>query len=49
MAYVEPLDAEVEMKDPLALRIALTCGFLGAVGLCLAFWAAVIVGLYELV
>jgi hypothetical protein len=49
MAYVEPLDTEVEVDDPLVLRIPLNMGLLVAVMLCLVFWAAVIATVAELV
>jgi hypothetical protein len=50
MTSVEPpLNAEVEMTDPLVLRIALNLGFFVAVGLSLAFWVAVVAAAYELV
>ena len=49
MAYVEPLDAEVEVDDPLVLGIPPNWGLLVAFMLCLAFWAAVIATVAELV
>jgi hypothetical protein len=49
MAYVEPLDAEVEVDDLLVLRISPNRGLLVVVMLCLVFWAAVIATVVELV
>jgi hypothetical protein len=49
MAHVEPLDAEVEVRDPPLLRIPLNWGLLIAVVLCLGFWATVIATGIELV
>ena len=49
MAYVEPLDAKVEVDDLLVLRISPNWGLLVAVILCLLFWAALIATVAELV
>jgi hypothetical protein len=49
MAYVEPLDAEVEMNDPLVLRIPLNMGLLVAVTFSAAVWTLVIAGIVGIV
>ena len=49
MAYVEPLDAEVEVRDPPLLRIPLNWGLVVAFALCVAFWTAVIATGIELI